>query len=42
VKFITSDEVQNVIRGFGVEAYGQPLFVPDAYLESTPGVRPAP
>lgn len=34
--FITSLEVQEIIRGFGVERFGQPLFVPDAYLESTP------
>jgi len=42
VEFITSDAVQKVIRGFGEDKYGQPLFVPDAYLESTPGAQPAP
>ena len=38
--FITSPEVQEVIRGFGEDRFGQPLFVPDAYLESTPGAQP--
>ena len=42
VEFITSGEVQKVIRDFGADKYGRPLFVPDAYLESTPGARPAP
>ena len=42
VRFITSGDVQKVIRNYGVDKYGRPLFVPDAYLESTPGVRPAP
>jgi len=42
VAFITSDEVQRVIHDYGAQEYGQPLFVPDAYLESTPGGRPAP
>ena len=42
VQFITSDDVQKVIRDFGADKYGGPLFVPDAYLESTPGARPAP
>lgn len=42
VQFITSDDVQKVIRDFGADKYGRPLFVPDAYLESTPGARPAP
>ncbi len=28
--FITSPEGQNIIRNFGVEQYGQPLFFPDA------------
>lgn len=36
VEFITSPEVQDLIRLFGVDRFGQPLFVPDAYLESTP------
>ena len=42
VQFITSDDVQKVIRDFGADKYRRPLFVPDAYLESTPGARPAP
>jgi tungstate transport system substrate-binding protein len=42
VEFITSDDVQKVIRHFGEDMYGESLFVPDAYLESTPGARPAP
>ena len=42
VEFITSDAVQKEIRSFGEDKYGQPLFVPDAYLESTPGAQPAP
>jgi len=42
VAFITSDDVQKVIRDFGADKYRRPLFVPDAYLESTPGARPAP
>jgi tungstate transport system substrate-binding protein len=29
-EFITSVEAQNVIRTFGVEEFGEPLFVPDA------------
>ena len=29
-EFITSASVQEVIRGFGVEEFGEPLFVPDA------------
>jgi len=28
--FLVSDEAQEVIRTFGVEKYGQPLFFPDA------------
>jgi len=28
--FVTSSEGQDVIRGFGLEQYGQPLFIPDA------------
>ncbi len=38
--FITSPEAQEIIRGFGEDRFGQPLFVPDAYLESTPGAQP--
>ncbi len=30
VNWITSEEGQNIIREFGVEEYGQPLFYPDA------------
>ena len=41
-EFITSDEIQKVIHDYGAAEYGQPLFVPDAYLESTPGGQPAP
>jgi tungstate transport system substrate-binding protein len=41
-EFITSRAVQDVIRGYGVERFGQPLFVPDAYVESTPSAQPAP
>lgn len=36
VEFITSPEAQELIRMFGVDRFGEPLFVPDAYLESTP------
>ena len=32
-EFITSPEVQEQIRNFGVDKYGQPLFVPDAQSE---------
>jgi tungstate transport system substrate-binding protein len=42
VEFITSMAAQDAIRGYGVERFGQPLFVPDAYVESTPGAQPAP
>ena len=41
VEFITSRAVQDVIRGYGVERFGQPLFVPDVYVESTPCAQPA-
>lgn len=37
--FIISPEVQEIIRGFGEDRFGQPLFVPDAYLESIPGAQ---
>jgi tungstate transport system substrate-binding protein len=30
VDFMVSDEAQEVIRDFGVEEFGQPLFIPDA------------
>ncbi len=42
VEFITSSEVQDAIRGYGVDRFGQPLSVPDAFLESTPDAQPAP
>ena len=34
--FITSAQTQELIRGFGIDQFGEPLFVPDAYVESTP------
>ncbi|UCH86763.1 MAG: substrate-binding domain-containing protein [Dehalococcoidia bacterium] len=30
VDFIVSDSAQDIIRGFGVDEFGQPLFIPDA------------
>lgn len=42
VAFITSPEVQETIGHFGVDRFGQPLFVPDAHLESIPGAQPTP
>ncbi len=30
VDFMISEEVQNIIRDFGVDKFGQPLFIPDA------------
>ena len=42
VEFVTSREAQDTIRDFGVERFGQPLFVPDVYVESTPGAQTAP
>jgi tungstate transport system substrate-binding protein len=30
VEFMVSDEAQEIIRNFGVEKFGQPLFIPDA------------
>ncbi len=41
-RFITSSVVQEIIRNFGVDRYGEPLFVPDAYIESTPGMEAQP
>ena len=38
--FITSPETQDLIRKFGVEEYGEPLFVPDA--AAVEGATPAP
>lgn len=34
--FITSAQTQELIRGFGIDQFGEPLFVPDAYVKSTP------
>ena len=42
VEFVTSSVAQAIIRDYGVERFGQPLFVPDAYLESTPDAQTAP
>ena len=42
VEFITSLAAQDMIRGYGVDRFGQALFVPDAYMESTPNAQPAP
>ncbi len=42
VEFITSLAAQDLIRGYGVDRFGQALFVPDAYMESTPDAQPAP
>ncbi len=41
-RFITSPPAQQAIRDFGVAEYGQPLFVPDAYIESSPSPAPNP
>jgi tungstate transport system substrate-binding protein len=30
IAFLVSDEAQSLIGDFGVEEYGQPLFIPDA------------
>ena len=39
--FIVSAPTQDVIRSFGVETYGEPLFVPDAFVQgATPSVSP--
>jgi tungstate transport system substrate-binding protein len=35
-EFVTSPDVQALIAEFGVEEYGEPLFVPNALAESTP------
>ncbi len=34
--FITSAQTQDLISGFGIDQFGEPLFVPDAYVKSTP------
>jgi len=41
-RFLTSPEAQAAIRDFGFDKYGQPLFVPDALSDSTPGPSPTP
>ncbi len=39
--FIVSAATQDVIRSFGVEKYGEPLFVPDAFVQgATPAASP--
>ena len=40
--FLTSSATQDVIRNFGRDKYGEPLFVPDAYVESTPATGSSP
>lgn len=42
VRFITSKMAQDLIRGYGVDLYGQPLFLPDVYVESSPDPQPVP
>ncbi len=42
VLFITSPAAQEIIREFGLDRFGEPLFVPDAYLESTPDAQTTP
>jgi tungstate transport system substrate-binding protein len=38
VEFMVSPQVQAIIGSFGVEEFGEPLFIPDAHLEGrTPG-----
>ena len=32
VEFMVSDQAQAIIAAFGIEEYGQPLFIPDAGL----------
>jgi len=34
--FITAAQTQELIRGFGLDQFGEPLFEPDAYVKSTP------
>jgi tungstate transport system substrate-binding protein len=39
--FIVSASTQDVIRNFGVDTYGEPLFVPDAFVQgATPSASP--
>jgi len=40
--FITSAEAQDVIRTFGEDEYGEPLFVPDAVVDATPSAGEQP
>ena len=35
-RFLTSAAGQDLIRTFGVEEFGEPLFAPDAFVDSTP------
>lgn len=41
-KFILSSDTQDMIRKFGVDKYGQALFVPDALVDSSTGATPQP
>lgn len=41
-QFITRSDTQDIIRNFGVEKFGEPLFVPDALVEATPGPETQP
>jgi len=41
-RFVTSTAIQDIIRSFGADRVGQPLFVPDAFIESTPGMEAQP
>lgn len=41
-RFIISAETQQLISTFGVDKYGQPLFTPDAFVQSTPGAGTQP
>jgi tungstate transport system substrate-binding protein len=42
VRFMTSGAAQDIIRSYGVALYGEPLFIPDDYVESTPDDQSAP
>ncbi len=42
VLFMISPAAQEIIREFGLDRFGEPLFVPDAYLESTPDAQTTP
>lgn len=41
-RFVTSTETQDMIRNFGVDKYGQALFTPDAFVDSSTGATPRP